>query len=66
MDIAAALAFLLALVVALPKLAARIELSAAKHRSLAGHARIARLVARWVPYYAYEEEEFFRADGAPA
>ena len=30
-------------------LKARLELSKAKHRSLAGHARIARLVASLVP-----------------
>ena len=45
---------------------ARLELSKAKHRSLAGHPRIARLVASLVPFYQYDEERFFRADAAPA
>jgi glutamate-1-semialdehyde 2,1-aminomutase len=50
----------------LPALKARLELSRAKHPSLAGHARLARRVAALVPGYAYGEERFFRADGAPA
>ena len=49
----------------LPALKARLELSRAKHRSLAGHARIARRVAALVPGYAYGEERIFRSDGAP-
>jgi glutamate-1-semialdehyde 2,1-aminomutase len=48
-----------------PKARRRIELSRAKHRSLAGHARIARRIARWIPGYAYDEARFFDADGAP-
>ena len=36
-------------------LKARLELSKAKHRSLAGHARIARFVASLVPFYQYDE-----------
>ena len=43
----------------------RLQLSRAKHRSLAGHARMARRFAGLVPYYEYGEERFFRADGAP-
>jgi glutamate-1-semialdehyde 2,1-aminomutase len=43
----------------------RLQLSRAKHRSLAGHARIARRVAGLIPGYAYGPERFFRADGAP-
>src|SRR6202000_2239196 len=31
----------------------------------AGHARIGRLLARFVPYYEYNEVQFFRADDAP-
>jgi glutamate-1-semialdehyde 2,1-aminomutase len=50
---------------ALPKLLTRILLSRAKHRSLAGHARISRQVARLMPFYEYGEKEFFRADHAP-
>jgi glutamate-1-semialdehyde 2,1-aminomutase len=44
----------------------RLELSAAKHPSLAGHSRMARRVAALVPRYEYTEAEFFCADGAPA
>lgn len=44
----------------------RIQLSRAKHRSLAGHSRMAKRLARWLPGYAFEEAEFFGCDGAPA
>ncbi len=44
----------------------RLQLSKAKHRSLAGHARIAKFVASLVPYYSYTEAEFFSVDAAPA
>jgi glutamate-1-semialdehyde 2,1-aminomutase len=44
----------------------RLELSRAKHRSLAGHARLARRVARLVPFYEYDEARFFATDDAPA
>jgi glutamate-1-semialdehyde 2,1-aminomutase len=54
-----------ALAVALIKLKARLELSRAKHPSLAGHARMARRIAALVPYYAYDESRFFHADDAP-
>ena len=54
----------LALVLA-PHLRARILLSRAKHRSLAGHARLSRVVAKLVPYYGYGEAQAFRVDGAP-
>ena len=43
----------------------RLALSAAKHRSLAGHARWSRRIARLLPYYEYSEQRFFVADGAP-
>ena len=44
---------------------ARLDLSRAKHRSLAGHPRLARMVASLVPFYQYDEDRFFRADAAP-
>ena len=50
----------------LPALKSRLELSRAKHRSLAGHARLARRVAALVPGYAHGEDRFFSVDGAPA
>jgi glutamate-1-semialdehyde 2,1-aminomutase len=48
-----------------PHAARRLALSRAKHRSLAGHARIAKRVAALVPGYAYDEARFFASDGAP-
>ena len=45
---------------------ARLELSRAKHRSLTGHARWSRRVAKLVPFYEYDEDRFFRCDDAPA
>jgi glutamate-1-semialdehyde 2,1-aminomutase len=44
----------------------RLDLSRAKHPSLAGHARMARRVAGLVPFYEYDEGEFFGSDGASA
>lgn len=49
----------------LPRAHRRVQLSLAKHRSLAGHARIAKRVAAWLPGYAYDEAQFFASDGAP-
>src|SRR5947207_13904383 len=48
------------------KLRRRLELSQAKHRSPAGHSRMARRLAGLVPFYEYDEARFFCADGAPA
>jgi glutamate-1-semialdehyde 2,1-aminomutase len=50
----------------LPKVRARLALSRAKHRSLTGHAKMSRLVARLIPFYEFDDGEFFRSDGAPA
>ena len=50
----------------LPKAKQRIELSRAKHRSLAGHSRLAKRVASMIPGYAYDEDTFFASDGANA
>ena len=47
------------------KLKSRIELSAAKQRSLSGHSRLARRLAALVPFYEYDESRFFRCDDAP-
>jgi glutamate-1-semialdehyde 2,1-aminomutase len=44
---------------------ARLLLSRAKHRSLAGHARMSRRVAGLIPAWSYDEQRFFRADAAP-
>jgi glutamate-1-semialdehyde 2,1-aminomutase len=43
----------------------RIELSMAKHRSLAGHAWVARRIVSLVPFYEYDEHRFFRSDNPP-
>lgn len=51
---------------ALPRAWRRLQLSRAKHRSLAGHARIAKRVAALIPGYAYDEARFFGSDDAPA
>ena len=48
------------------KLRRRYELSKAKHRSLAGHSRMARRLAALLPFYEYDEARFFCSDGAPA
>ena len=50
----------------LPRIKRRIELSRAKHRSLAGHSRMAKRVASLIPGYAYGAERFFASDDAPA
>jgi glutamate-1-semialdehyde 2,1-aminomutase len=49
-----------------PALHQRLQLSRAKHRSLAGHSRMAKRLARWLPGYSFDENEFFACDGAPA
>ena len=43
----------------------RLELSKAKHRSLAGHARVSHYLASQLPFYEYGESEFFSSDNAP-
>ncbi|MDI4633169.1 aminotransferase class III-fold pyridoxal phosphate-dependent enzyme [Pelomonas sp. V22] len=54
-----------AALLSLPRLWRRLCLSRAKHRSLAGHSRMAQRLARLLPGYAYDEARFFAADGAP-
>ena len=51
--------------VVFPKLQARLALSRAKHRSLAGHSKMSRRVARLIPFYEFDDHDFFRSDGAP-
>jgi len=43
----------------------RLRLSLAKHPSLAGHARLAKRLARLTPAYEFDRREFFRADDPP-
>ena len=55
----------LALAFLLRKAYVRLQLSLAKHRSLAGHSRMSRRFASWVPFYEYDESSFFGVDSAP-
>jgi glutamate-1-semialdehyde 2,1-aminomutase len=54
-----------ALFLAMHKAQSRLRLSFAKHRSLAGHPRMARRVAALLPSYSYDEDQAFAVDGAP-
>ena len=49
-----------------PNCKARLALSRAKHRSLTGHSKMSRRVARLIPFYEFDIDDFFRSDGAPA
>jgi glutamate-1-semialdehyde 2,1-aminomutase len=64
LQIAAVIAIALAVFAAF-KLKRRLALSRAKHPSLAGHSKMSRRLARLIPFYEYDEAEFFRSDGAP-
>ena len=55
-----------ALLTLAPKVVRRLQLSMAKHPSLTGHSRMAQRVARLLPGYAYDAEQFFSCDDAPA
>jgi len=48
-----------------PRLYRRLLLSRAKHRSLRGHAKWARRVARLIKFFEYDEDSFFVSDAAP-
>ena len=48
-----------------PKATRRVQLSRAKHRSLAGHSRLAKRLSEWLPAWSYDEDRFFSIDGAP-
>jgi glutamate-1-semialdehyde 2,1-aminomutase len=51
--------------VAFPTLNARLALSRAKHRSLTGHSKLSKTVARLLPFYEFDNNDFFSSDGAP-
>ena len=55
----------LIVLILLRKAQVRLQLSRAKHPSVAGHSKMARRIAKLIPFYEYEEAEFFSADGAP-
>lgn len=49
---------------ALPKVVRRLQLSRAKHPSLTGHVRMAKRIAGQIPHVGYDQQHFFRSDGA--
>jgi glutamate-1-semialdehyde 2,1-aminomutase len=51
---------------AFPRMQARWALSRAKHRSLGGHSKMSRRIARLIPFYEFDINDFFDSDGAPA
>ena len=51
---------------ALPAIRQRLALSRAKYRSLAGHSKWSKRIAKLLPYYDYSDDTFFRCDGADA
>ena len=56
---------ILATAAVLPRFWARLSLSRAKHRSLAGHSKMSRKIARLIPFYEFGVNDFFCSDGAP-
>ena len=56
----------LAAVWILPRAFRRWQLSRAKHRSIAGHAKISKRLARLLPYYEYDDDEWLACDEPPA
>ncbi len=65
MPVSAVLVGAAALALVAQKGRARLALSRAKHRSLTGHVRLAKRIAGQIPFYAYDDARFFRADDAP-
>jgi glutamate-1-semialdehyde 2,1-aminomutase len=49
----------------LAKVGRRLQLSRAKHASLAGHPRWAKRIAGQIPFYEFDAASFFSSDGAP-
>ena len=49
----------------LRKIFIRLRLSRAKHPSLRGHSKWSRRITRLIPYFEYDETQFFRSDAAP-
>lgn len=52
-------------VLLLVKLVVRLQLSRAKHPSIAGHSKMSRRLAKLIPAYSLEGERFFACDNAP-
>ncbi len=55
----------LLVVYGLYKAKVRLELSRAKHPSLAGHSKMARQISKWIPFYEYDQVQFFQSDDCP-
>ncbi|RIV83231.1 aminotransferase class III-fold pyridoxal phosphate-dependent enzyme [Aurantiacibacter xanthus] len=66
MTIAPWLAGAAAVAVLAVKLPKRLQLSRAKHKGLVGHVRMAKRMSRMLPFYDFDRDQFFAADGAPA
>lgn len=49
----------------LRKIQVRLRLSLAKHPSVRGHAKWSRRLARLVPFYSFDDSQYFNCDGAP-
>lgn len=49
-------------VLSMYKLYLRVQLSLAKQAGLVGHVKIAKRLARWVPYYGLDHRQFFEVD----
>src|SRR5688572_15148225 len=52
-------------VIAARRAYSRVLLIRAKYPSLQGHVRLAKRLARLLPFYEYGEDRFFDSDGAP-
>lgn len=50
----------------LRKIAIRLRLSKAKHKSMRGHSKWSRRIAGWIKFFDYSPAEYFCVDGAPA
>lgn len=59
------LAITLVILYLFSRIRTRLRLSKAKHPSLRGHSKMSRRVARLIPYFEYDESEFFCTDSAP-
>ena len=49
----------------LRKIATRLQLSKAKHKSMRGHSKWSRRMSKWVNFFDYSLQEYFSVDGAP-
>ncbi len=52
-------------IIILRKITIRLQLSRAKHPSLAGHSKMLRRISKLIPLYEITEEHFFNCDNAP-